>query len=489
MKIDTAMRHWGWVGLTAVTLTTILSVTYGDFVGRFFAFDDFSVLDDVEHVAVQGLAGLPHVLVPWPSFAQYRPLTTIGWFWLARTCFGLDPRSWTVAQFATHLLNGLLVFAITRRLLRSSAAAFAAALIYTCAPGHALALRWIAFFTITGTTLAYFLALWTWLAAPERWRAISTTALVVVALLCSEHAISLPIALTAVALLGQGRRDGRRLARELAPVWAVGAVYVTAKLVFLYAPWGGGPSIAAVVFRNGYALDFDPWTATATLGHYVGAALTPLYRPDPPVTWCRPVGFLCLGVAAVALVVGASAGVRRPWLGVFGCGCALFLAGLGPVLFLPTHIYPAYVGIPALGAALAVIAPLTALPGNGAVALAAAAGFVAVHLHSTATAVRSESDFRFIELASDSAARWLATIDHLATPATREVVVPSDPITRRMFGSAHRQFLCAGYEVRPVLDVQGVAAAPPERLVIVKPSSPLPGPTERWHAIVRACPD
>ena len=362
-------------------------------------------------------------------------------------------------------------------------------MIYTCAPGHALALRWLALISVSGTALVYFLALWTWLAAPDRWRAASTTALVVVALLCSEHAISLPIALTAVAVLGQGRRDGRRLARELAPVWALGGLYIAAKLIFLYAPWGGGPSMAALVFRNGYALDFDPLTTIATLGRYAGATLAPLYRPEPPVTWCLPVGVLCLGCAGVAIVMGARGGARRPWLGVLGCGGALFLAGLGPVIFLPTHIYPAYIGIPALGAALAVIAPLTALPGKGAVALAAAAGFVAVHLHSTATTIRNEADFRFIELASDSAARWLATIDHQATPATREVVVPADAITRRMFGSAHRQFLCAGYEVRPVADVRTVAAAPPERLVILKPSSPVPVPGERWHAIIHLCPD
>ena len=148
----------------------------------------------------------------------------------------------------------------------------------------------------------------------------------------------------------------------------------------------------------------------------------------------------------LGLIAAAAWDVRRRWLGITACGSVLFLVGLGPILFLPGHIYPAYVGIPALGAALALVAPLTALPRGGAVSLAVAAGFVGIHLHTTAITVRDERDFRFIDMTGEVAARWLVTLDQLAGPGTREVVVPDDGIMQRMFGTAHRQFLCASYD-------------------------------------------
>jgi hypothetical protein len=191
------------------TLTAVYLAAYGDLIDRFFAFDDFAVLAASD--GLHGPAGLVRLFVPWPSFAQYRPLTTTGYFWLARVLFGLDPRRWMAVQLAAHVLNALVVFGIARRLLASSAAGLAAALVYASAPGHALAVRWIAFTTIWGTVLVYFLGLWTWLRAGDPWRLPATLALFVVALLCSEHAVSFPLAVTAVAVLGQARRDWRRL--------------------------------------------------------------------------------------------------------------------------------------------------------------------------------------------------------------------------------------------------------------------------------------
>ncbi len=69
---------------------------------RFFAFDDFAVLAEVDRL--NGPADLLRAFVHWPSFAQYRPLTTTGYFWLARGLFGLDPRPWMVVQLAAHVL-------------------------------------------------------------------------------------------------------------------------------------------------------------------------------------------------------------------------------------------------------------------------------------------------------------------------------------------------------------------------------------------------
>ena len=125
------------------------------------------------------------------------------------------------------------------------------------------------------------------------------TALFVIALLCSEHAASFPLALGALAVLGQGRRDARRLMRELAPVWTVGAAYLGAKLLFLYVLWPRWDPLRAALFHNAYALDFDPATAVATLGATSAprwlrsiALRRPLRGAAPPVrsASCSPWG-------------------------------------------------------------------------------------------------------------------------------------------------------------------------------------------------------
>ena len=460
------------------TLTAIYLAAYGDLLDRFFAFDDFAVLAEAD--GLHGPAGLARIFVPWPSFAQYRPLTTLGYFWLARDLFGLDPRPWMAVQLAAHVLNALLVFGIVRRLLASYAAGLAAALVYASAPGHALAVRWIAFTTIWATVLVYFLGLWTWLRAGNPWRLPATLALFVVALLSSEHAVSFPLAVTAVAVLGQGRRDWRRLAREVAPLWIVGGLYVVAKLVFLYGLFPARDPVGAAFFQRAYALSFDGGALLQTLGTYVAAALAPLYAPVHSPAWCRTAGAVTLGLAAVALVAALWTG--RRWLGLTACGLVLFVVGLGPVLFLPEHVYPAYIGIGALGMALALIAPLAALPRGGALALAVAAALVAVHLRSTAAMARTAGDFDVIERTATVAARWLATLDRAAGADTREVVVPQDEMTVRLFGVAHRIFLCAPYTVRMVPDVGAVPPAP-GRVVLARPSGPVPSAEHGWRAI------
>jgi hypothetical protein len=145
---------------------------------------------------------------------------------------------------------------------------------------------------------------------------------------------------------------------------------------------------------------------------------------------------------------------------VAACGLVLFVLGLVQVLFLQKHVFPAYVGIAALGAALAIVAPLTALEAGSAGALGVAALFVAIHLGWTASAARNEIDFRTVEGLSSLAARWLTTVNDAAGAGTNEVGVPLDPATAALFGIGHRLFLCASYDVRPVPNVRTVRRDP-----------------------------
>jgi hypothetical protein len=471
-----------------LTLAAVYRGAYGDLVGRFFAFDDFAILEAADRIHVHGPSDLLQFLAPWPTFLHYRPFTSRGAFWTARALFGLDPVRWSVALLAVHVANAVLAYLVARRLLESRLAGLAVALVYASAPGHALAVRWFAFFTITGTVLAYLAGLCVWLYAPRRVRTPATLAMFAIALLCSEHAVTFFVAVTAVAALAQGRRDWRRIARDVGPFWALGALYLAAKTLYLFVLLPRrDPAAAAYARAAGYGLTFDPRLTLETLGRYLAAALAPLYAPGRSPEWYRTAGALALAIA-VALA-GAALAARRParWLGVAAFGMVLFLAGLVQVIFLSDHVFLSYVGVAALGTALAVVAPLTAVRGGSVLALAVAATFTAVHLRSTSVTVRTETEFRTVEALGTLGIRWLATVDQAARSGAEEVVVPLDQITSRLFGIAQRLFLCASYDVRPVRDIHAVPARP--GLVVVQRAveSSAPGGPEGWRAVVRDC--
>jgi hypothetical protein len=288
-----------------------------------------------------------------------------------------------------------------------------------------------------------------------------------------------------MAVLAEGRRDSRRLVRELAPFWLLGALYLGAKILFLRVLPPRWHPLQATFFLTSYGLSFEPLPALERLGRYAGAAVAPLYAPGPPATWCRVVGALTVGLTALVVAAWWLTGARR-WLGVMAWGLVLFLMGLGPVLFLSDHFYPAYVGIAALGTSLAIVAPFTALPRGSTLALALATTFVAVHVGWTATAARSEEAFRTVEGLSVLGPRWLRAVEQAAGPDTRTVLVPLDTLTARLFGVAHRLFLCAPYEVRPQANLERVTPQPGV-VVVPLPAESGPDPLHEWRSIVRPC--
>src|SRR5262249_11015091 len=141
------------------------------------------------------------LFVPTHGFLFYRPLSTVTYFHVLHALFGTDPVGFHAVHLAFHVGNALLVYALAAQLLGEPWLAFAAALVYATAPGHALAAYWIALFTVTGTAFFYYLGLWVWLRTGDRWRVPLTLTLFIAALLSSEHAVSFPLVLTLSALL------------------------------------------------------------------------------------------------------------------------------------------------------------------------------------------------------------------------------------------------------------------------------------------------
>lgn len=461
-----------------VALTGFEVWTYKDCLRSFFHFDDFWVLAAAARVQPHSVRELLRIFEPIHGFLLYRPVSTVLYFFTLREAFGYDPTGYHATQIAFQMLNGVLVYAIADSVLFSRPLAAAVALVYVTAPGHAIAACWIALFTMTGTTFFYFLAVWVWVRLDSRWRIPLTLLLFAAALLASEHAVSLPLTLTAASLLLAPQRDWGRTGRELAGFYLMGGGYVVAKLYYMrYGLADAFSDPAARAYAEaGYHVSLEPLSILQHLGRYCAFTVDLLYgrvESDPSA--------LVVGVLVALLAVGATVCVgsgrwsARP-LRVAAFGLDVFIIGLAPVLVLPSHIYSYYVGIAAMGMALAIVGFAHALPRLSRLTpWAVVVLLLAVHVGSTATAVRGSEEFRFFRSFSDGAARWLYTLRLRAeVPNLDEVVLPATGLTDTVFnvGRAHQLFLCAGYRVRTVADINAVEPAM-NRLILVHPD-PLP---------------
>jgi len=483
-----------WFGAAALSLTGLYVWSYGDCLHAFFCYDDFWVLAAAAHIHIHSPLDIVQFFMPDIGFLLYRPLSTRVYFYLLKHVAGYDPTGYHAVQILFSILNALLVYQIAKRLLGPTVA-LGVALIYATAPGHAISACDNALFTETGTAFWYLLALWAWLALAGLWRVSVTVSCFVLALLASEHGITLPVVITLATLLLEPDGGWRRIARQQWPLYLIAAAYAGVKLYYLHYILPKTLTIASVAYALAYQLKLEPQFILRHLGQYVGFAFDVAYSPLQSDTYSLAVGaaFLLLAVVATACVLTQRWTAPPLRMAAFGLG--LFIITLGPVLALATRVGSYYVGLPAFGLALALVGFVRRLPRARGIALSiVVATMLAVHVFATATLVRSSDEFHFFFGFSRAATRWLYTLSLFTGPPgtpqlVREVIVPATPVTNRVFteGEAHKLFLCARY---PVQASNAIDAVKPlgGRLILHEPL-PLPvARANRWDWLRAACP-
>ena len=236
VEVRNAARWRATAGLilTAVCLGVLCFWSYRAFLWEFFHFDDYWVLAVAAQIHIHSLNDVAQFFRPVHGFLLYRPISTVFYFYALRAAFGYNPVGYHATQIAFHVLNGLLVYCISDRLLHSSRAlGTATALVYATAPGHAIAACWIALFTVTGTAFLYFSGLLIWVGLDSRWRVPLTLLFFVLAMLASEHAVSFPLALTLVSVLVLRPVRWQQLLREQWAFYLIAGSYVAAKLYYV----------------------------------------------------------------------------------------------------------------------------------------------------------------------------------------------------------------------------------------------------------------
>ena len=476
-----------WFVIAVVALTIVYLWSYSGCLHGFFHFDDFWVLAAADRIHLRSPLDIVELFRPIHTFVLYRPLSTVTYFYILHLLFGYDPTAFHAVQIACHIVNAVLVYAIADALFLSRPVALGTALVYATAPGHAIAVCWIALFTMAGTTSFYLLGLWVWIRLDSRWRVPLCLILFVVALLASEHAVSLPLVLTLAGVLLE-HPDWHRMSKELIGFYAIAAAYVGAKLYYLYA--GLDPLMRAYL-QSGYGITLDPRLVFGHLGRYVGFTLDVAYGSVTDA-WAGVLGVGVVALAALStgcVVAGRWTG-RRVRVATFGID--VFVVALGPVLFLKAHLYSYYVGIAGLGMACAVMGFASIGPRYARyVPSVFVLVFLATHVMVTSTEVRKSEEFRFFYGFERAAAVWLYTLAQLpAQEGIDEVVIPRDGVTEIMFERDHAEkvLLCAPYVVRAsdrIADEQ----LTPGRVILHQPVAwdRLPASFRSWDWLPRRC--
>jgi hypothetical protein len=302
----------------------------------------FSADDAIHLEQAAGLVATPRV--PW------RFLTQVVYFRLMLGLFGARPLAFMTVNVLLHVVNAVLVHRLLRRYVDDAIAItatvlFAACPLLTIVLGHAVIVNDVSALTVTLVVLLSFASATT----------IALVAMFVVALLCKESVLFMPVVVAALVPSPRALRSPRAL--------ALAATMVATAAAFLVARAG-----AAAPSGTAYAM--SRYAVVPNLCTYVAWFLS-LWRPLPdlvrspdPRAWRLALPFFALALFTAWRVPRA----RRGML----VGGTWFVAGLLPVLPLAYSTYPHYLYVALPGLALVAALLIHLLPRDAWPYLAAA---------------------------------------------------------------------------------------------------------------------
>ena len=355
-------------GLVAFALAGILLGFYRGALDVYFFHDDFVFLDRATLAAPSDLVASFSLERNQRGLHEkshsYRPVSTNLYFGAVRSAFGLSPRAFHATNLLALAGIATLLVVLLAQLGLPPAGGAALALIFALSAINFETQLWISVFQELAFALLALAAVIVHIASERssRKRAAAVTGLYLLALLCKEMAISLPAILLGFELLVRRARLRDAVGATL-PLWIATAVYATLRFAFI-----------PVAFEGPYALRIG-WFALGSFGTYVRWSVQALCLS---ADWRVLLALLALAGAGLRFASG-----RRRRLAAFGA--LWFAIALGPVLFLPNHLYRYYLVFPALGlmtAAAALVPPLAPRTRHGklraGLALALVLGFAAV---------------------------------------------------------------------------------------------------------------
>lgn len=323
---------------TAVLAVLLLTVFAPVLINGFVNWDDPVYIAQNPLLHLPLLTALPAFFTSFP-LGNYHPLTSVGQ-WLEFRLFASAPFGYHLISTLTHLLNGLLLLLLLRRLSFDLPAAFFAAALFALHPMRVEAVAWISAQKDLWCAFWLLLALHAYLGYiqgqdKERKRYyLLTLAAFLLALLAKGSAIVLTPLLLIVDLLQQRRFD-QQLWREKIPFFALSLIFGVIALMarsrfqgVLEEVSGFGDALGLVIYRLVF-----PFTLRTLL---------PLPDAFPAYPSDGTAGKVWLLVATTGLVLLALLGMFcwRRWR-TATCGAIFFVITLLPALALPNLGYAA----------------------------------------------------------------------------------------------------------------------------------------------------
>jgi arylsulfatase A-like enzyme len=266
---------------------------------------------------------------------SYRPISTNLYFGLVQAGFGADARVFHAINLLTLAgIATLVVLLLTRLGLGLPGGLALAAIFATSSVSHATQL-WISVFQeLSFSFLALVAVLIHVRPGPSTpARSAAVLGLFAAALLCKEMAISLPALLLCWDLVVRRARPFDAV-RATLPLWLVAGAYVVVRTLVFSIPSSGPYAVKLGAFLLESAVTYVDWAARALF-----------------LTADRRIEAVLLVAAALAFWAASPDARRRALFGLLW-----FAIALGPVIFLPNHVYRFYLFFPTVGLVIAIAA-------------------------------------------------------------------------------------------------------------------------------------
>ena len=331
-------------------LVAAVLIVYANALPNAFLWDDLYLV--VGNPAIKSWANLPRLFVSdlFPAGIQsgyYRPLQALTYL-VDYGVWGLAPAGFHLMSILLHALTAVLLYRVGARVLGSTRAALAGALLFAVHPLHVEAVTYVSGRSDPLAAALMLVAVFGFLRGDGRGRSASLAAFFL-ALLAREAALVLPLLLLVLDRVVPGR--ARRPGLDYLPYGAVLAVYLGLRAMSVEP--GQVMSANAAV-----PLGFRLLTMAEVVVRYLALVVVPLglhmERTVAPVASPLEPGALAALAAVAALIAGALWARPRAW--PLALGVAWFLVALLPVanvVPLATFMAEHWLYVPMMGVCLA----------------------------------------------------------------------------------------------------------------------------------------
>jgi hypothetical protein len=334
VSLQTRLGRLLWWLLPIVFLFSL----YSDGIQTWFLRDDFNWLGLT--LRVHNLRDLLSVLFAPAAQGTIRPWSDRGFFLLFGALFGLNSLPYRIFAFATMAADVALVAWLTRRITKSPAAGFFAAILWTANTALVMAMIWSSAFNQALCLLFLLIAMALFIKYAETGRRMFWWGQLIVFTLgfgALEANIIYPALAAAYVLFVAAAARRKKLLLSLVPLFGISVLYFL--LHFAVAPPPrGGPYAIHIDSRVFLTLAvYCKWALRPAEGNEAGLAA----RMGAPIFWI-------LAIALAAFVIRQIAKARYQVLFF----ATWFLIGLAPVATLPEHRSDYYLAIPLVGLAM-----------------------------------------------------------------------------------------------------------------------------------------